>query len=69
MSIFHILTAETRAAHAVKHAMAARADGSALRCILRAKRFRGEVEYRRTIRALRVALDEQKARRAERVNS
>lgn len=62
---FHITTPESRAARAVEHAMAARADGSALRTILRGRRLKGDLEYRRTILALREALAERKARRAE----
>lgn len=65
MNDFHITTPESRAARAIEHAMAARADGSALRTILRGRRLKGDLEYRRTILALRKALAERKARQAE----
>lgn len=60
-----ISSPEIRAKRAVEHAMMARANGAALRTILRSKRLKGDLEYRRTILALREALAEQKARRAE----
>lgn len=60
-----ITTPESRAERAVEHAMMARSNGAALRCVMRAKRLKGDLEYRRTILALREALAERKARRAE----
>lgn len=60
-----ITSPESRAGRAIEHAMMARSNGSALRTIMRGKRLKGDLEYRRTILALRSALAERKARRAE----
>lgn len=60
-----ISSPEIRAACAVEHAFMARANGSALRTILRVKQLKGDIEYRRTILALRSAIAVRKAQRAE----